>query len=307
MATSTGVVNEAFIYIGVFSVLLFAGIVFCLVYFTVRFRSSRNPIPTEIPGKPWLEIVWVILPTLLALSFFFYGLTGFQFLRNAPADSMKVMVHSRQWSWLFEYENGIRSPDLVVPDDRNVRLELTSDDVLHGFYVPAFHIQVDTVPGMTTRAWFRAQGTGSYDILCTQYCGVQHSAMLAHVRVVSQDQFAGWYAGLGAGGAAGLADLPASAPTGADLLRQRGCLACHSIDGSRMTGPTLKGLFGATVKVVTAGRIRELVADEDYLRRSIVQPGADVVEGYQNVMPASGGSLNDAEIDQIVRFLKDVK
>ena len=140
MATSTAVVDGAMIYILALSALLFFLIVFFMVYFTVRFRKTRNPIPVELPGNSWIETAWVVIPTILALTMFLYGLTGFQFLRTAPSDSMVVTVHARQWSWLFEYANGKKSSDLIVPLGRNVKCELVSADVIHGFYVPAFHI-----------------------------------------------------------------------------------------------------------------------------------------------------------------------
>ena len=194
-ATTIGAVDESLYFIGAFSFLLFFGIVFFLVYYAVRYRAARNPVPTEIHGNNLLEVLWVALPTLLALAMFFYGLTGYNFLRRAPAGAFEVTVHSRQWSWLFEYPDGKKTPALVVPAGRDVKLTIGSDDVIHGFYLPGYRIQVDAVPGMKTYAWFKASRIGVFDILCTVYCGTNHSGMLAKLYVLPQDQYDRWKAG----------------------------------------------------------------------------------------------------------------
>jgi cytochrome c oxidase subunit 2 len=193
-ATTIGAVDESLYYIAALAFLLFFGIVFFLVYFSVRYRASRNPVPTEMPGNNALEVLWVVLPTLLALSMFFFGLTGYNFLRHAPAGAFEVAVHSRQWSWSFEYPDGKRRPDLVVPAGRDVRLTITSDDVIHGFYLPGYRIQVDAVPGMKTMAWFKASRLGVFDILCTVYCGTNHSEMMAKLYVLAQGDYDAWLA-----------------------------------------------------------------------------------------------------------------
>jgi cytochrome c oxidase subunit 2 len=305
MATSTGVVDSAFIYIMAFSFLLFFAIVFVMILFLFRYRRSRNPKPTDISGNTVLEILWVVLPTLLVLTMFFYGLTGFTFLRHPPADSMSVTVHSRQWAWLFQYANGITSTDLIAPLDRNVRLELVSDDVIHGFFVPAFRIKQDAVPGMKTQAWFRATETGSYDVLCTQYCGQRHSAMIAKLVVITPEEFDEWYKGeiVQVSGVT----LPSTRPAGEDLLRQRGCLACHSTDGSPLVGPTFKGFFGSSMETVTNGKQRTVVADEAYIEMSIVDPAADIAKGFPNIMPSGKGIVTDDEIDEMIQLLKTLK
>jgi cytochrome c oxidase subunit 2 len=193
--TTIGAVDETLYYVAAFAILLFFGILFFLVYFAVRYRASRNPVATEIPGSTGLEILWIVLPTLVALSMFFYGLTGYNFLRSPPAGSLEVTVHSRQWVWSFEYPDGKKAPELVVPAGRDVRLSITSDDVIHGFYLPGYRIQVDAVPGMKTYAWFKATRQGVFDILCTVYCGTNHSGMLAKLYVVPEDRYEAWRAG----------------------------------------------------------------------------------------------------------------
>jgi cytochrome c oxidase subunit 2 len=310
-ATSTTVVNEGLYYIAAFAFLLFFAIVFLMVLFAVRYRRSRNPVAAEIPGRTWVEILAFVLPTLLALSMFYYGLTGYSFLRKAPAGALEVEVRARQFAWLFIYPNGRRSPDLIVPVGRDVRLVLTSEDVLHGFYVPDYHIQIDCVPGMKTSAWFRATQTGEHDIMCSLYCGVGHSSMLAKLKALPAQDYEAWNAGAPAPAQAGAAaggsmSMPMMAG-GEDLLRQEGCLACHSLDGSSKTGPTFKGLAGSTVKVVTAGKPREVTADEEYLRRSILDPRADVVVGYPDVMPAPPGGTSDETIEGLVQAIEALR
>jgi cytochrome c oxidase subunit II len=305
MSLSTTVVNGALIYILAFCALLFFLIIFFMVYFLVRYRKSRNPLPSELKESSLIEASWVIVPTLLVMTMFLYGLTGFNFLRSAPRDSMIVKVHARQWSWLFEYSNGKKSPDLIVPLGRNIKCELTSADVIHGFYIPSFRIQQDTMPGLTTYAWFRATSIGTYYILCSQYCGLKHSMMLAHLIVVSPEQFEGWLSGRISRLSGG--DRLAGMPEGEKLLYERGCVSCHSLEGGAMAGPTFKGLFGSTVLVKTAGQEHSFKADEVYIRRSILNPGTDIVEGFPNIMPSGRDILTDQEIGEIIKYLKKLK
>ncbi|MDD5676015.1 MAG: cytochrome c oxidase subunit II [Chitinivibrionales bacterium] len=305
MATSTAVVNGAFIYILAFAALLFFLIVFFMAFYLVRYRRARNPVPEELPENALIEVIWVAAPTVLALTMFLYGLTGFKFLRHAPPDSYIVKVHSRQWSWLFEYPNGKKSPDMIVPLGKNIKCELTSSDVIHGFYVPAFHIQQNSMPGIKTFVWFNASALGSNYILCSQYCGLKHSMMLAKLIVVPPDQFEIWLKG----GKIAFADNPLAVnmPPGETLLFERGCVSCHSVEGATMVGPTFKGLFGSHVRVSTAGKLRTITADEDYIKRSIVDPGADIVDGFPNTMPSARDVLSDEEIGKITDYLKALR
>jgi cytochrome c oxidase subunit II len=305
VSTSTGIVNEAMIYILAFMALLFYLIVFFMVYFTVRYRKKRNPVPSEIPDSRLLETIWVVVPTLLVIPMFVYGLIGFQFLRAVPADSIPVKVYARQWSWLFEYANGRRSPDLVVPLGKNISCELISQDVIHGFYIPAFRIQQDAVPGLKIKVWFNATEMGSNYILCSQYCGQKHSAMIAKVYVVLPDQFDAWLAGkdIKLSSEAALANMP----RGESLLYERGCMSCHSVTGNPMVGPTFKALFGSNVRVMTAGQVRTVIADSAYVRESVIHPGADVVEGFPNTMPPGREALSDEELGVVIDYLKTVK
>ena len=294
------VVNQVFFYILAITVFLLALITFLMVYFVIRYHRKRSPQPAEIKENTWLEIIWTVVPTLLVLTMFYYGLTGFNFLKRAPQDAMKVKVIARQWSWLFEYENGLRSTELKVPVGKPIKLLLTSQDVIHSFYAPAFRIKQDVVPGMVNSLWFQSTEVGEFDVLCSQYCGLQHAKMLTKIMVLPEEEFKKWYQT----GKEMEAKLP---PSGTQLFQERGCKACHSIDGTPGLGPTLKGLFGKTVTVLTDGKERKLVADEAYLRKSILEPNADIVKGFPPIMPSLKGLLTDQEIDALVSYLKGLK
>ena len=242
------VVNEVFLFIFVICVFLLALITFLMVYFVVRYRREKHPQPADIEGSTWLEIVWTVVPIVLVLAMFYVGLTGFQFLRKVPEGAMVVKVIARQWSWLFQYENGVEDPELRVPLGKPVKLLLTSQDVIHGFYSPAFRIKQDAVPGMTTYLWFQPTQTGAFDVLCTQYCGLEHSHMLSKIIVLPEQEFTQWYQGK-------KQQLATKAPPpGAQLYTNKGCVACHSIDGSPRVGPTFKGLIGKTETVLRNGK-----------------------------------------------------
>ncbi len=305
MSPSSRVVDNVLIYITTFAVLLFLLITFLLVYFTVRYRRSRNPRPAEVPVNPWLELAWIALPTLLVLTMFFYGLTGFKFLRNPPADSLVVKVIARQWSWRFEYDNGFKTDKLIVPVDKPIRVQIASEDVIHSFFVPAFRIKQDAVPGLSTQAWFTVNVPGSYDILCAEYCGLLHSQMRSAVVAVSQEQFAEWYNGEDIE-IAGIAP-PTGPPGGEQLVAQLGCASCHSSDGSERVGPSFKGLFGAPTRVVNNGQTRSIVVDEAYLRSHILEHDRDIVAGYPDIMPAFKGKITDQELDQLIRYIEELR
>jgi len=295
------IVENVFIYIGVISVSLLMLITFLMIYFLIRYRRKRNPQPADIRGSTWLEIVWTVVPTFLVLTMFYYGLTGFETLRKVPEGAMKVRVTSRMWSWGFEYENGVKGEELKVPAGKPIHLILTSVDVIHSFYVPALRIKQDALPGMENHLWFKTTKPGTYDVLCAEYCGLRHSYMLSKLYVLPEEEFDEWYEDK-------LSEKARERiPRGAQLFQEKGCKVCHSIDGATGIGPTVKGLFGKTVTVLTDGKERKAMADEAYLRKSILEPNADVVVGFPPIMPSQEGLLTDQEIDTLIRYLKELK
>ena len=195
MPTPVQEVDQAFWYILGVSIVLLFGITAVMVYFVVRFRRSRNPVPSDIRDNYKLEIIWTVVPTLIALSMFYIGWTSYLGLRTVPEDAMEVLVEAQKFSWLFVYENDKESEnELVVPKGRAIKLNITSVDVVHSFFLPAFRVKVDAVKGMPTYAWFYADELGEYDIQCTEYCGVDHWAMVAKLRIVSPEDFEAWLA-----------------------------------------------------------------------------------------------------------------
>jgi cytochrome c oxidase subunit 2 len=270
-----------------------------MVYFVIRYRREKHPQPADIEGSTWLEVTWTVIPTLIVLTMFYYGLTGFQFLKKAPEGSMVVKVMARQWSWLFEYENGIKDTELRVPVGKPVKLLLTSQDVIHGFYAPAFRIKQDAVPGMTTYLWFQPTQAGTFDVMCSQYCGLEHSHMLTKILALPGEEFTKWYQEKKGGVVA------KGPPPGEQLYLTKGCAACHSIDGSPRVGPTWKGLYKKPIKVMTAGKERTVIADDVYLRRSIEDPNADITAGYPPIMPKE--KLTEEETKGLLDYIETLK
>ena len=186
-------VDQAFWYILGVSIFLLVGITVVMVYFVIKYRRSKNPVASDIRDNYTLEIIWTIIPTLIALSMFYVGWTSYVGLRTVPEDAMEVEVTAQMYSWLFLYENDKETEnELVVPQGQAIKLNISSIDVVHSFYLPAFRVKVDAVKGMPTYAWFMADEVGEYDIQCTEYCGTDHSAMVAKLRIVPQEEFDVW-------------------------------------------------------------------------------------------------------------------
>ncbi len=186
-------VDLAFWYILGISVVLLFGITAVMVVFVIRYRRSRHPEPANIRDNALLEIVWTIIPTLIALSMFYVGWKSYIGLREVPEGALQVEVSAQMFSWLFIYDNGKEvENELVVPLGSAVKLNISSVDVLHSLYIPAFRIKVDAVRGMTTYAWFQADHEGEYDIQCTEYCGTEHSAMTAKLKIVPEEEYLAW-------------------------------------------------------------------------------------------------------------------
>lgn len=295
-STTSGHVDTAFLIVAGMSVGLLAVVTFFMVLFLIRYNRRSHPRAQELKESLMLEVIWTVIPLALVFVMFYFGWVDFTYVRNPPQDAMPVNVTAVQWSWLFKYQNGRKSDVLRVPIGKPVKLILTSADVIHSLYIPAFRIKEDCVPGLKTHLWFSAREPGSYDIFCTEYCGVGHSHMRSQVVVMPDEDFDRWY------GAAEAAGIPEK---GMAILREKGCLGCHSVDGGPKLGPTLKGLFGAKVTVVTGGKEREVTADEEYIKRAIHQPGADTVKGYPPVMPTI--PLTDDEMQAVISYMKTLK
>ncbi|HET6514841.1 MAG TPA: cytochrome c oxidase subunit II [Thermodesulfovibrionales bacterium] len=288
-------VDSTLYYILSVEVILLALVTFAMIFFVVKYNRRKNANPQSVEGGIFLEILWTVIPTLLVLGMFYLGWRSFVQIRKVPEDALVIGVTARQWSWQFRYDNGKQSDTLRVPLDRPVKLILKSQDVLHSFSVPAFRIKEDCVPGMETYLWFTAKEAGSYDIFCTEYCGLGHSAMLSKVVVLSDRDFHDWYRGREG----------EEVSEGLKLLEGKGCLGCHTTDGTKKIGPTFKGVYGRAEDVLTDGKERKIVVDESYLRRSILEPHADIVKGYPPIMPVI--PVTKEELDVIIEYMKNLK
>jgi cytochrome c oxidase subunit 2 len=232
----------------------------------------------------------------LFLVFWIVGAIEYDHMLTPPVGAMTVYVTGKQWMWKFAYPDGRATMDvLTVPAHRPVRLVMTSRDVIHSFYVPAFRTKHDVVPGRYYTAWFEATAPGDYAIECAEYCGVDHSRMLGTVRVLSEPDYARWV------------DRPPPgdlAERGRDVAARRGCLNCHTLDGQRHIGPTWAGLYGSSVRLRDG---RTVLADEAYLTRSMMDPQADVVDGFQPVMPTFRGALPEPEVAALLELIVSLR
>lgn len=287
-----------------YAFLLIASFISCvlviggLILFAVKYRrQSENDKTPYISHNTTAEFLWSFIPFVIFMVAFVWGWKVYYDLRKFPSDALEVTVVAKKWAWEFVYKNGRRSAkEFYVPVGKPVKMVLTSEDVLHSFYVPAFRNKQDVVPGRYMRLWFNANTEGSYNIFCTEYCGDQHSGMLAKVHVVSQEKYDEW-----------LATEPYKGMTPVQVgqkIYQGVCVACHSLDGNKMTGPTFKGIWGREEHLQGGQKV---VVEENYIRESIVNPNAKIVEGYPaGVMPAFP-QFSEEELMGVIEFLKTVK
>jgi len=295
-------VDKAFYLILGTSVVILIGITTVMIYFLFKYNKKRHPkADTSITGNNTLEIIWTVIPTMIVLVMFYYGWAGFAPMRNAPKEAIQVKAIARMWSWSFEYSNGKKSDKLIVPDNRPVKINLTSLDVIHGFYVPAFRVKEDAVPGRNNMLWFTADQLGSYDLFCSSYCGLRHSYMVTTVEVVNDSAWNAWMKT-----PEGESNLDKVA-LGFKLMKINGCVACHSSDGTKLVSTSFKDMWGKTHKVITGGKEREVLVDADYIKRSVYEPNADVVVGYKSgLMPSFKGQISDDEVSEIVAYIKSL-
>jgi cytochrome c oxidase subunit 2 len=280
------------------SIVLFVGVVGAMLYFAYKYRRQHpGERPAPVKENKLLEISWIVIPTILVLIVFTWGFQSFVKMGTAPPNSYEITVTGEQWNWSFTYPNGTSiTNELHVPVGRPVRLKMSSTDVIHSFFVPVFRTKQDVLPDRYTYLWFEATETGTFKAFCTEYCGTQHSAMDAKVVVHEQGDFQQW---VKTGG--GVADMP-PAEYGKVLYERQGCNACHSLDGSDGTGPTWQGLYGTKNHPLAGGET--VTVDANYLRESILQPGAKIAAGYGNVMPSNYNSLSERQVTSLIAFMK---
>jgi cytochrome c oxidase subunit II len=298
-STIASQVDGLFYFVTWVSTILFVGVVAAMLYFAYRYRRKHpSERPTPVKESKLLEISWIVVPTILVLLVFNWGFKTFITMNVPPPDAYEIRAEAKKWSWLFTYPNGTQSDTLYVPEGQPVKMTMSSQDVIHSFFIPAFRVKHDVLPNRYSSVWFEATKTGTFDLFCTEYCGTGHSDMITHAKVVSQNEFDDW---VESGG--GAEDLPLP-ELGKRLYSQQGCQACHSIDGSNMVGPTWENLYGKTGHEMDDGTT--VTVDENYLREAILEPGAKIVAGYQNVMPASYSNLSERQLTALIAYMKDL-
>ncbi len=289
-------VDTSLVIILAISVFFLAGITAVMVYFVIRYNRKRNPKASQIKGSNSLEILWTVIPTVLVLVMFYYGWAGFKPMRKAPSDAMVIKAHGQMWSWSFEYGNGKRSENLVIPLNQPVKLELISHDVLHSLYIPAYRIKEDVVPGKDNWMWFKGQEVGEYDLYCAEYCGTRHSYMISKVIVKTPEDYTRWYN----------EELGVTIdPPGLVILKQNACLSCHSLDGTVLVGPSFKGIYGKQETVLANGVEKVITIDDTYIKTSIYEPNAAVVKGYRDgLMISYKSTISDEDMGKIIEYFR---
>lgn len=305
-STQAGIIDKLFNTHFMVISFLFSLIVVILVYSLIVFRQRRGDKTTEgkfFKNSTRLEVLWTIIPLGTVIYFSYLGSLSLAETRKVDPQALEVKVIGRQWSWTFEYpEFGITSDTLQLPVNRQVLLKMTSEDVIHSFWVPEFRVKQDLLPGENLVKELRITPTviGSYKVRCAELCGTLHAYMESPVVVVSADDFQTWVD-------SEVKMLNADPATrGERVAKQNGCFACHSVDGSRLVGPTWKGLFGAQSELTDGTSV---LVDETYLKDAIISPNKQVVAGYPpGVMPQSYiDSLTEKQISDIIAYIKTLK
>jgi cytochrome c oxidase subunit 2 len=275
----------------------FATLIFVLItVFAIKYRRSKRPQAEQIEGSIPLELTWSLIPLGIAMVMFVWGALIYFSENRPPRDSMEIYVVGKQWMWKIQHPDGQREINqLHVPVERNVRLNMISQDVVHSFFIPAFRIKADVLPGRYTTIWFHATKPGTYHLFCAEYCGTSHSGMVGQIVVMEPAQFQQWLAGGGAEGSL--------ASTGQKLFQELGCSTCHRSD-TQGRGPNLAGAYG---KPVTLDDGRTVVADDNYVRESIVNPGAKVVAGFKPIMPTFQGIVSEEQVLALVAYIKSLQ
>lgn len=308
------------IWLSVFFFILTVG---AMIYFIFAYPHRAGAKTKYITGNHLLEGLWIAIPTLLLMIIFGWGYSIYHSMSQSPTDAYEVRVIGKQWLWTFQYDDGKTTVgEVYVPLNRPVKFIMTSEDVLHSFFIPNFRIKQDVVPGMYTSVWFTATVPGKHQVYCAEYCGTSHSGMLAKVIVLDDDQWNAWSHNrkLGvipeAGQELAQSDVLRTSATGRESPRltlveqgkavyeKNGCLSCHSTDGTTKVGPTHKGLFGSKVELAN-GKIK--IADENYIRDHINNPQENTVKGFNPIMPTFKGLITATEMNALIAYIKSLK
>jgi len=287
-------VDALYIFLLVVSGMMTLLIFTMVVFFAVRFRRRPGHHAEQIDGSHALEITWSVIPFFVFMVFFGWGAFIYFQERKPPQNAAEVYTVAKQWMWKFEHIEGQREiNELHVSIGRDVKMIMTSQDVIHSFFVPAFRIKQDVLPGRYTVAWFHPTKAGTYHLYCAEYCGTQHSGMVGSVVVMEPKDYEAW---MGGGGNQPLA------VTGERLFSELGCITCHRAD-TQGRGPNLAGIYNKPVLLEDG---RTVTADDNYLRESILQPTAKVVNGFKPIMPTFQGQISDEQLNALVAYVKSL-
>jgi cytochrome c oxidase subunit 2 len=297
-STVSGKVDALYFYLSgvtVFFTLLISGV---LIFFVIKYRR-RTPfeIPRPIAGSHKLETVWSVIPFIIAMSMFAWGAQLYFENSRPPKNANEVYVVGKQWMWKIQHSTGQREiNELHVPAGRKIKLIMTSEDTIHDFFIPAFRIKADVLPGKYTTQWFEATKPGTYHLFCAEYCGMNHSGMIGSVIVMQPTEFDNWLSGN--------ASQQSPAVAGQQLFQSLGCVSCHGANGEGGRGPGLVGLFGSKVTLTNGATLN---ADEAYIRESIENPAAKVVTGFSPIMPTFQGQVTPEQLIQIMSYIKSLQ
>jgi len=304
VSTFAQTIDETFIIVTVITLLLFVVTIGSMLYFVYKYNSKKVPKEDAKNIKHYtpIEIAWTVIPTILMMIVFYYGLESLKVQRTMPSDktTQEINVLAQRWFWTFEYENGKKTSELTVPVNTNIKLTMTApkEDVLHSFYVPAFRVKEDVLPAVETQTWFNATKIGVYDIQCAEYCGTRHSYMRSSVNVVSKEDYQNFLS----------PKEEVVEKTALELFNSYGCVGCHSLENMVLVGPSFKDIYNKEVTVLTNGEKRVIKRDELYLKNSILNPKQDVVEGFSpQLMPSFKNVINEKELETIINYFKGEK
>ena len=298
-------VDRTILFVFLVSLFFLVSITITMLFFVYRYNKKRNPKSTHIEGNIKLEVIWTVIPVILVTIMFSYGWSDWKLLKSPPKNAFTVKSTARMWSWSFTYPNGKSTDTLFVPVNKPVVVDLTSADVIHSFYIPAFRIKQDVVPGNKNFLWFIGQKEGTYNVFCAEYCGQRHAYMTSAVVVMTNLDFDKWYKNTAPPitSVAGKVVLPGMA-----IIRRNGCIACHSLDGSKIVGPSFKGIYGEKTIVLIDDKEQQVTVDNNYIRESIYEPNAKIVKGFrQGLMQPYKGLVTEDEIKQIAEYIKSLK
>jgi cytochrome c oxidase subunit 2 len=295
-ATSSHEVDALFFALILISLFFIAVVFLPILFFCIKYRQG-SPADRSNPssGSNLIELGWTTVPTLMGLTLFAWGAVDYFRIERKPDNAIDVQVVGKQWMWKIQHAEGRREiNELHLPVDRPVALSLTSQDVIHSFFVPAFRVKQDVVPGKYTSEWFKPTRTGEYHIFCSQYCGTQHAQMIGRVVVMEPQAYERW---LKSG-----EQTESIVRAGERLFHERGCSGCHA-PNSKLQAPLLEGLYRKPVPLSDGTMV---TADDQYLRDSILQPAKQISAGYDNIMPSYAGHLSEEEIMALIAYLKSI-